>query len=45
MQRNRLPEQVREWLRIAATETDRAKRREAWERYQQWLMHRRGVLL
>ena len=45
MRESRLPHHVREWLRIAATETDRAKRREAWERYQQWLMHRRGVLL
>jgi hypothetical protein len=45
MRESRLPDHVREWLRVAATSTDRAVRREAWARYRQWLQHRRGVLL
>jgi hypothetical protein len=45
MRESRLPDHVREWLRVAATSTDRAVRREAWARYRQWLQHQRGVLL
>jgi oligoendopeptidase F len=43
--KDKLPTQVRGWLRTHATHPDREVRRQAWQNFLQWWDHQRGVLL